>query len=358
MFAGGRGEGWLRAQEGECYVGRRAPPTPPWADAQTGRGRRAPRPRGRGARGGAARVSPPPRRHRPGHPGLGGGWVPVATRPLCGAAQATAAAGGLCPRPAGGTGGSQPGRPLPGRSRAHPLQLPRALRPGRRRCSLRLGPLGLRSCRRRGGGGSRSPGPGRLARTQPGAAGARSRSGQGLHGPGRLFIFFLVSRRPPGRSWAGGGARRCWVSGGESGPPAARAGTPARRPPPPSCGGHCAPWKTPGGALRPEERRSRTKGGYEAAPGALQHRPGLRRAQPLGRVAELGVWKKWGAQGTETKLDPRRGPPCREAAISSGLIRDLGWIRGPGLQSIPFASQKATCRPLDLGPQGALGVFL
>lgn len=168
-------------------------------------GRRAPRPRARrtrrrggagGERGAGARVSPPPRRAT----AQGGGGVRVVVHPLCGAAQARAAARALCPRQAGDRPSRWGGRwssvrlsPSPGfphspsGATAGGLRLALADRP---RIKL-SGPRGRR------GDYAESGWP------------RRARCGLGLHPPGPPFMFVMVSQRPPGpRELGEAGERR------------------------------------------------------------------------------------------------------------------------------------------------------
>lgn len=201
VFARGRGQGWLRARLGECYVGRRAPSPLPGRTRRRGGGE------GRRARARGVPTSPP-------------------LDPLCADRRWRRPGGTLCPHPAGmGTGAGRapppsPGVPLPGLSRPHPPQLRRALRR----------PRGLGSCwRRGGGGGSRSP-----ATREATASRSRGRRGPLTIRPGAAraraplhFLFAVAaalqargSRGRPGAREAG----RCWVTGGESrSPPAAQA---------------------------------------------------------------------------------------------------------------------------------------
>ena len=208
VFAEGRGEGWLRAQEGECYVGRRAPrPLPGRTRRLGGRGggggARA-GPRGGGL--GAARPGLPPTSRPPPGPGATPNWEgdgSVSRLALC------AAPARPCRRPGGFVlarlgkrrGGSQPGRPLPRlalRSRRRYRGLSAAA-PSSDSGSGRSASLPARALAAATAAARRAPGPGRRERSEPGAPGARWRSGQGRCGLGRPFIFFWVSPRPPGR---------------------------------------------------------------------------------------------------------------------------------------------------------------
>lgn len=169
-------------------------------------GRRGPRPlprrTGRRGGGGAARSSGPGGGGR-GRGGRGFPHLPAATRgpgtpragrgmgacrdsPFVPRGVGRSSGRGLCPRSAGtGTGGSKPGRPLPGLARRS-YRGPSAAAS----CSGRSASLLARA---RAAAAAARRAPGTRERSEPGAAGARSRSGRGRLGRGRPFILLGVA---------------------------------------------------------------------------------------------------------------------------------------------------------------------
>lgn len=153
-----------------------APPDPSPGGRADGAGAEAAsagRPRGRGARGGAAGASPTSRDPGPPRAGRGTGacrdspFVPRRLGRGGGGRRALSSLG------RDGDGGFPARAPPP---RARPPQLPRALRLRRRLLRLLLRPLGLPSCSRSGGGGGGgSP--------SPGAGQARALGAEGRRGP-------------------------------------------------------------------------------------------------------------------------------------------------------------------------------
>ncbi|XP_070644872.1 serine/arginine repetitive matrix protein 3-like [Bos indicus] len=220
-----RGCGWVTGGGGDCTSGapgahdprtahrprraaaRRARPLPGRTRRLGGRGggggARA-GPRGGGL--GAARPGLPPTSCPPPGPGATPNWEgdgSVSRLALC------AAPARPCRRPGGFVlarlgkrrGGSQPGRPLPRlalRSRRRYRGLSAAAASSDSG-SGRSASLPARALAAATAAARRAPGPGRRERSEPGAPGARWRSGRGRCGLGRPFIFFWVSPRPPGR---------------------------------------------------------------------------------------------------------------------------------------------------------------
>lgn len=305
VFAGGRGEGRLPAQERECYAGRRAPRPLP-GGRPMGRGRGSERRRGRGF----PHLPAAPRGH-PSREGDGG----LSRLALCAAPwrPQRRPGGFVLARPGRDRGVPSPGAPSPGA----PPQLPRA-----RRRRL-LPPLGLPSGSRAGGGGG-SP--------SAGAGGARALGAQGRRGPltirpgaprARAPLHFLLGAaagaRPELEEQLGEGRQGgCWVTGGESRAPSA-AGRPLPAPPRLAPGPGrphlglakgCPPGAAvlPGGSLEgrfdPGPAPSPQKGGV--GEGGAETEPGARRGtagppipsrtpgrQPA-QGEQLGAWKRGG----------------------------------------------------------------
>lgn len=344
VFAGGREEGWLRAPEEECYVGRRAPrPLPRRTADGRGRGRRARRAPGRGARGGVPGASPPHRRPwGPGPPRAGRGMGACRDAPFVPRGVGRSGGqGALSSLGRDGDGGvPSPGAPSPGSPAAATAgpspppppapaaRLPFLLAPGRRR---------LAEPRARGSESAPSWGP-------PGPARDPAGGGPGPGAPS--FSFGCRGGRQAGDGGKAGGA------GGGVGLQAVSHGPlPAQCAPcPPSQGWHPRRARSRlglGKGRPPREPREGRRdpgpagspkqgGGREAPrptlgpPPALPHQPGLRPAgQPPGSRGELGAWGRRGAH------PDRRG--CLRRWANQGPRMEPG----PG---------PATCRPL--GPSG------
>lgn len=301
VFAGGRGEGRLPAQEGECYAGRRAPRPLP-GGRPMGRGRGSERRRGRGF----PHLPAAPRGH-PSREGDGG----LSRLALCAAPwrPQRRPGGFVLARPGRDRGVPSPGAPSPGA----PPQLPRA-----RRRRL-LPPLGLPSGSRAGGGGG-SP--------SAGAGGARALGAQGRRGPltirpgaprARAPLHFLLGAaagaRPELEEQLGEGRQGgCWVTGGESRAPSA-AGRPLPAPPRLAPGPGrphlglakgCPPGAAviPGGSL---------EGRFEPGPAPSPQKGGV------------------GEGGAETEPGARRGtagPPTPSRTPAGSLRRENSWGHG------------------------------
>lgn len=214
----------------------------------------APAPGGRadgaGLQGSAGRAPGCP--HLRAVPPAGRGRVPAVAHPLCGAAQAQAAARVLCPRP-------------------------RLGRAGAPRCLVLRGYCGRSAADRiklAGSGGRRGD------YTQSGSGPGGRVVAEGYTLPGhRLCLLWCRSGRQARGSWREGGrgkeARRCWVTGGESqSPPPPR----PCRPPAPARTGQRPPGatsesgKSPGWMLRDSAPRSLGKKGGVRNEGRLKGR--------------------------------------------------------------------------------------
>jgi hypothetical protein len=315
VFARGRGERWLRAQEGECSAGRRAPhPARGGRAAEAGAGTARSRvPEGGGARGGAARASPPPRRHRGRATRAGRGLGACRDSPFVrhgvgrGGDQRALSSPGRDGHWWEGGVDSQSGAPSPGSPAAAAAGPPPPLPPASRPQFL-LAPGRRRRAEPRDRGSDNAPSRGPLA-IRPGSALAPA----SLH----LLFGFATAARP---SWGRLGKPRQRGVGLQAvshGPPL----PPRGAPPPASRGSH--PWQPrkaprlqPGKdvvllgqpqALENSKRAAwarpprppREKRSREAAPGTVA---------PEGR--RNGVWKSWGTRGTCPERDPRGGPLC------------------------------------------------
>ncbi|KAG3291106.1 hypothetical protein H1C71_012403, partial [Ictidomys tridecemlineatus] len=107
--------------------------------------------------------------------------------------------------------------------------------------------------------------------------------------------------------------------------------------PPPSCGGHCAPWKTPGGALRPEERRSRDEGRLR---GCTRGPP-----TPSRTPAGTAAWEGRRVGGVEEMGRSRHGDEAGSAERPS-LPRSSHqqWTnQGPGMDQGPGPAEHPLC---------------